>query len=76
MVNAISWADQLACVSDPTKTNKVKLSLAGVKRILAHSTIKKEPITPEILAQLEDKLAGENADLGDLHIVTWGMPVS
>lgn len=70
-VNAISWAHQLACVSDPTKSDMVKHVLAGAKRILAHRITKKEPITPEILAQLVDKFAGENADLGNLRIVTW-----
>jgi hypothetical protein len=39
--------------------------------MLAHKTTKKEPITPEILAQLVDRFAGKDADLGDLHIVTW-----
>ena len=45
--------------------------LAGAKRMLAHRTTKKEPMTPEILAQLVDKFAGTDADLGDLRIVTW-----
>jgi hypothetical protein len=39
--------------------------------MLAHKTTKKEPITPEILAQLVDRFAGKDADLGDLRIVTW-----
>ena len=70
-VNAISWAHQVALVDDPTQSDLVKQVLAGAKRMLAHRTTKKEPITPEILAQLVDKFAGIDADLGDLRVVTW-----
>ena len=44
--------------------------LAGAKRILAHRTQKKEPITPAILEQLVSKFAGKEAPLSDIRIVT------
>lgn len=69
-VNAISWAHQVAVVEDPTQNELVKQVVAGAKRILAHRTTKKEPITPEILSKLAEKFAGEEADLDDLRIVT------
>ena len=70
-VNAISWAHQIACTDDPTQSELVRQVLAGAKRILAHKTTKKEPITPEILAQLVDTFAGEKADLDDVRVITW-----
>ena len=70
-VNVISWAHQVALVDNPTQSDLVKQVLAGAKPTLAHKTTKKEPITPEILAQLVDKFAGKDADLGDLHVATW-----
>ena len=62
-INAISWAHQVALADDPTQSDLVKQVLAGAKRMLAHRITKKEPITPEILAQLVDKFAGTDADL-------------
>ena len=52
VINALSWAHQLACVEDPTKCNLVKQVGTGVKRILADRTCKKEPITSQILEKL------------------------
>ena len=52
VVNSISWAHQLAIVEDPADHPLVKQNLAGAKRILAHKTTKKEPITPEILHRM------------------------
>ena len=62
-VNTISWAHQVALADDSTQSDLVKQVLAGAKWMLAHRTIKKEPIYPEILAQLVDKFAGTDADL-------------
>ena len=70
-VNAISWAHQITCADDPTQSDLVKQVLAGAKRILAHKTVKKEPITPEILSQLVDRFAGEKAELDDVWVITW-----
>ena len=67
--NALSWAHQLACVKDPTQCLLVKQVLEGAKRILAHRTQKKEPITPAILEQLVSKFAGKEASLSDIRII-------
>ena len=66
-VNAISWAHQLAVVDDPTKHPLVQHTLAAVRRILAHSTAKKEPVTVEMLERLCEKLGGVDASLADVH---------
>ena len=39
------------------------------KRILAHRIFKKEPITPEILTNLVDKFAKQDAELDNVRIV-------
>ena len=70
-INAISWAHQIACADDPTQSDLVKQVLAGAKWILAHKTVKKEPITPEILSQLVDRFAGEKAELDDVRVIIW-----
>ena len=69
-VNAISWVHQVGVVEDPTQKDLVKQVLAGAKRMLAHRTNKKEPITTEILAKLADQLAGEDSDLADVRLMT------
>ena len=68
--NALSWAHQVAFVEDPTRCNVVKETLAGTKRILAHRTQKKEPVTPEIMKNLVDKFAHPEASLSNIRIVT------
>ena len=62
-MNALSWAHQLAVVEDPTDHPLVKQVLAGAKRMLAHKTCKKEPITPDILQKLYDMFVTRDADL-------------
>ena len=49
----------------------VKQVLAGAKRMLAHKTTKKEPITPEILSHLVDRFAGVEADLDNVRVIIW-----
>lgn len=66
-VNALSWAHQLAVVEDPTEHSLVRQVLAAAKRILAHKTIKKEPITAEILQKLHDKFISVDADLATIR---------
>ena len=70
-VNTISWVHQISVTEDPTSSDLAKQVLAGAKCVLAHKTVKKEPITPEILKKLVEKYAGENADLADIRVVTW-----
>ena len=69
-VNSLSWAHQLAVVEDPTDHPLVKQVLAGAKRILAHRTIKKEPITPEILRRLYDTFVTPTAQLPIIRTMT------
>ena len=59
--NTISWAHQLAVADDPTQNDLVKQVVAGAKRILAHKTTNKEPITPEILEKLVEIFAQEES---------------
>ena len=70
-VNALSWVHQLSTVEDPTEHSLVRQVLAASKRILAHHTAKKEPITPEILSKLVDKFAMADASLSDIRTVTF-----
>ena len=54
-ISALSRVNQLAMVEDTTTHPLVVQVLAGAKRQLACPTIKKEPITPEILTKIVDK---------------------
>ena len=69
-VNALSWAHQVALTQDPTRCAIVRETMAGAKRMLAHRTQKKEPITPEILKDLVDKFASAEASLSNIRVVT------
>ena len=69
-VNFISWAHQLAVVEDPADHPFVKQILAGAKRILAHKTTKKEPITPEILHRMYAKFVTPSAELPIIRTMT------
>ena len=70
-VSALSWAHQLAVVDDPTGHPLVQHTLAGAKRILAQPTVKKEPISAEILDRLVDRFGGESALLPDIRTITF-----
>ena len=69
-VNAISWAHQLAVVEDPADHPLVKQTLAGARRILAHKTTKKEPITPEILHRMYERFITPAAELPAVRTMT------
>ena len=69
-INSLSWVHQLAVVEDPTDHPLVKQVLAGAKRILAHKTAKKEPITPEILHRMFDKFVTPAAQLPIIRTMT------
>lgn len=66
-VNAVSWVHILAVVEDPTKHPLVVQVVAGAKRILARPTLKKEPITAEILGSLVKRFGQLNASLSDIR---------
>ena len=55
-VNSLSWEHTLA--------------VAGAKRILAHKTCKKEPITAEILYKLYDRFVSKEAELPIIRTMT------
>ena len=69
-LNSLSWAHTLAVVEDPTDHPLVKQVVAGAKRILAHKTSKKEPITAEMLHQLYDKFVSKDAELPIIRTMT------
>ena len=69
-VSALSWANQIATVEDTTSHPLVQQVLAGAKRRLAHKTVKKEPITPEILAKMIDTFGKPDASLADVRTLT------
>ena len=62
-VNALSWAHKLAVVDNPTEHSPVRQVLAGAKRLLAHQTSKKEPVTADILQKLHDKFVTSETGL-------------
>ena len=44
--------------------------LAGIKRILACATTKKEPITPDIISTLVPRFGQQDASLADIHTLS------
>ena len=62
---AISWAHRMAGPDDPTKYNLIVQVSEGLKRTLAKPRTRKEPITPDILIQLE-KLYGTDRSIHNL----------
>ena len=62
--------NQLATVEDTTTHPLVQLVLAGAKRKLAHKTVKKEPVIPEILPSLVDKFGLPGATLPKVRTLT------
>ena len=69
-ISALSWVNQLAMVEDTTTHPLVVQVLAGAKRQLACPTIKKEPITPEILTKIVNKFGKDDASLLDVRTLT------
>jgi hypothetical protein len=60
MQASLQWAHNLIGRSSPTDTYLVKNVLEGAKRKLATPTVKKEPITPEILSLMYNSNYKEN----------------
>lgn len=69
-VSSLSWVNQLAMVEDTTTHPLVCQVIAGTKRTLSHRVTKKEPITPEILNELVEKFAKEDASLSDIRTIS------
>ena len=61
----------MATVEDVTCHPLVAQVLAGTKRILAHKTTKKEPITTDNLLALVDRFGTKDASLADIRALTF-----
>lgn len=57
---SIRWAHKIISVISPTDSDLVKNILEGAKRSLSVPIKKKEPITPDMLSQMFDRLYCEN----------------
>ncbi len=66
-IAAIKWAHNAGGLPSPTDNPMVKMALQGHKRLTAAPTTRKQPITPQILAQLVSSHGHKNATLFDLR---------
>ena len=55
------------CMDFQVLTKLVRNVLEDAKRELAKPVVKKEPVTPEMISSIRNRLAGPNANLSDLH---------
>ena len=62
--------NQVATIEDTITHPLVQQVIAGAKRRLAHKIVKKEPIMPEILGKLVEKLDQAKAPLSDIRTLT------
>ena len=69
-VNALAWVHSVAVVEDPTKHPLVVQVVAGAKRLLAKRTVKKEPISADILSSLVKNFGHTDAPLADIRTLT------
>ena len=58
---------KMAGLDSPTNHQLVHAALEGARRQLGKPTVKKEPVTPEMLQSLVEKFGGKNASLTDLR---------
>ena len=66
-VYGLNWAHEMAGLDSPTSHPLVHAALEGARRQLGKPTVKKEPVTPEMLRSLVEKFGGRNASLTDLR---------
>ena len=66
---AVSWVHGLAGLTSPTTNSLVKSSLQGFKRLNSSPTVRKEPITPVILAKILASHGHSTATLADLRVL-------
>ena len=66
-VYGLNWAHEMAGLDSPTSHPLVHAALEGARRQLGKPTVKKEPVTPEMLWSLVEKFDGRNASLTDLR---------
>ena len=67
--NALAWIHSTADLPSPTVLPFVKATLEGMQRILAKPTVKKEPVTAEMLEDMV-KDANRSNTLADLRLTT------
>ena len=67
-VNAVSWIHQVSGLAAPNECAFVRMTLAGLKRKLAKPTVKKEPVTREMLSEMVASLS-TNSNLSDVRTV-------
>ena len=67
--NAIAWVHSTAGLPTPTTSPFVKATVDGMQRLLARPTVKKTPITPDMLEDMV-KDAKESGSLSDLRLTT------
>ena len=72
-VHAVAWTHQIAGSEDPTQCAIIKETVAGAKRMLAHRTKKKEPITTDILNKLIERFATEEGCLSDIRTIAMSL---
>ncbi|XP_030844181.1 uncharacterized protein LOC115925113 [Strongylocentrotus purpuratus] len=66
---AIKWVHNLAGLHSPTDNPMVKLALQGFKRATSSPTLRKHPITPDILMKIYEKYGHDHASLADLRVL-------
>ena len=65
----IKWIHNLAGLHSPTDNPMVKLALQGFKRVTSSPTLRKHPITPDILTKIYEKYGHDHASLADLRVL-------
>ena len=66
-VYGLNWAHEMAGLDSPTSHPLVHAALEGTRRQLGKPTVKKEPVTSEMLQSLVEKFGGRNASPTDLR---------
>ena len=66
---AVKWAHSLAGLSSPTDSPMVKTALQGFKRLHSSPTVRKHPISSDILKKLMASHGHVHATLADLRIL-------
>lgn len=66
----LKWIHDIHNLKNPCESRFLHLVLDGLKRILAKPTVKKSPITANMLQKLCTAYAGHNASLLDLRLCT------
>lgn len=70
----INWAHNIYGLKSPCESGLVKHLLEAAKRKLSKSTIKKEPVTCNMISDICRKYAGPNANLSDLRLAAICVP--